>query len=301
MGTRRVWILNLDADLELARPAGYHARAAVAEQVERSIPRAMGLLSPGDLLLRSKADMQLAARGLRGRAFCPTPRALQRLTAVGALLPAHPALHVLRRVNHRAFCAELGQELPNADFLTTEESLRAHIMQADQGHGWLLKRGFGVAGRGQRRISAGAFTAADRDWINASLRVDGDQESLTSGVQIEPRVEILREFVVHALLTRRSRLALAPPMKQVCDAAGAWQATLPASEGELSAQERSALIDAAQRAGRALSTAGYFGPFAIDGYAWRDREGCTQLNALSEINARFTMGWRATHLRRERR
>ncbi len=299
MGAPRIWVLNLDADLELARPASYQRRRAVAQQIERSIPRASGLLSPGDLLLSPGEAVPESASGLRGRAFCPTPQALEQLTAAGARIPAHPALHVLRRVNHRAFCARLGQGLPMADFLDSEEALVGHMKQEDQGYGWLLKRAFGVAGRGQRRIAGGVLSLADQAWISASLRSGAQQDQLPRGLQIEPRVEILREFVVHGLLSKRGRLALAPPMLQRCDSSGAWQATLAASAEELCEQWRGALEEEARRTGQALAAEGYFGPFATDGYTWRDRGGCTRLNARGEINARFTMGWRATHLRRQ--
>ena len=47
---------------------------------------------------------------------------------------------------------------------------------------------------------------------------------------------------------------------------------------------------AAAAAGYALARAGYFGPFGIDAFRHRTDRG-EVLNALSEINARFTMDW----------
>ncbi len=41
----------------------------------------------------------------------------------------------------------------------------------------------------------------------------------------------------------------------------------------------------------ALSRAGYFGPFGVDAYRYRDREQQLRLQPRSEINARYTMGF----------
>jgi hypothetical protein len=48
---------------------------------------------------------------------------------------------------------------------------------------------------------------------------------------------------------------------------------------------------AAGRLGRALGRAGYFGPFGVDGYEYRDRGGDLRLQPASDLNARYTMGW----------
>jgi hypothetical protein len=41
----------------------------------------------------------------------------------------------------------------------------------------------------------------------------------------------------------------------------------------------------------ALSRAGYFGPFGVDAYCYRDRDEKIHLQPRSEINARYTMGF----------
>ena len=43
--------------------------------------------------------------------------------------------------------------------------------------------------------------------------------------------------------------------------------------------------------GEALAGAGYFGPFGIDAYRYRDRAGALRLQPRSEINARYSMGF----------
>jgi len=41
----------------------------------------------------------------------------------------------------------------------------------------------------------------------------------------------------------------------------------------------------------ALKSAGYVGPFGLDAFRWRAVSGELHFHALSEINARFTLGW----------
>jgi hypothetical protein len=41
----------------------------------------------------------------------------------------------------------------------------------------------------------------------------------------------------------------------------------------------------------ALIRAGYFGPFGIDGYRWKDEHGTLRFNPRTDINARYSMGW----------
>ena len=47
----------------------------------------------------------------------------------------------------------------------------------------------------------------------------------------------------------------------------------------------------AERVARALSGAGYFGPFGVDAFTYRDRVGNVCVQPRSEINARYTMGF----------
>ena len=41
----------------------------------------------------------------------------------------------------------------------------------------------------------------------------------------------------------------------------------------------------------ALRGEGYFGPFGVDAYSYRDAAGALRLQSRSEINARYTMGF----------
>ena len=112
------WVLNLDADLELAAGARYTppnvVRMAMVPHVERL---AASLLLPGDVLV-TEASANGSASGLVGHAFCPTDRATALLERAGARAAPRPAQGVLRLANGRAFCASLGSTLPGAVFAT---------------------------------------------------------------------------------------------------------------------------------------------------------------------------------------
>ena len=267
----RAWVLNLDADHELAHPEGYSPRREVRARVTTLAARIEGLVPSGDV----RVDERSNARGLNGRAWCPTPSALQLLEHSGATLPPFPPFEVIRRVNHRAFCAELGQTLERAAFVRDPQELEHHI--AERGS-WLLKRPHGFAGSGRRRVKSGPLDDDTKRWVNASLRVDG--------LQVEPWMERTADFSAHGFIAPAGTITLGEPCVQECDARGQWLSARRVREGELHDDERRMLLSEAERSALALHRAGYFGPFGIDAY--RHQRG---FNPRSEINARYTMAW----------
>ena len=288
---RIAWVLNLDADVELAASvsrASYAPTNAVRDAVRAMVPRvAPSLLGPEDLLV-DESSAPHSARGLRGRAFCPTPRALAALRRVGAEPEPHPTLDVLRAVNSRAFASALGSTLPSSAFVTDFDAACAMLEESPAiGDAWRVKRAFGMAGRGQRVIAPGRASTGDVGFLKASL-VEG-------GVQIEPNVRIAREYALHATLAAPDRdgvLEVGALVAQRCDARGVWLSTEPLpepSEAELAIGGR--LRDEVARVGAALSAVGYFGPFGIDAYLYRDNAGELALQPRSEINARYSMGF----------
>ena len=141
MATRIAWLLNLDADLELADAAGYRASAIPHARLSELRTRIVDLIAPDDLVLDD--DFLARARGhgvhdvhdlreLRVLSFCPTPSALSRIAALGLPPPAAPALAVLRAVNDRAFCARLGHGLSGSCFATDMDTLCRHILAAPE-------------------------------------------------------------------------------------------------------------------------------------------------------------------------
>ncbi len=279
MERRIAWVLNFDAEEELASPvARKTASAAMTARLASMADRVVGLVAPADLIVRDGVD----ARGCAGRAWCPTPSALSRLAHAGAETPNAPSLAILRRANDRAFSAALGQTLPGAATATALEEVE-QLVAIGSGD-WLLKRAFGFAGRGRRKVHPGILIEADARWVEASFR--------EGALQVEPWVERLADFALHGYVDQRGSLRLGEPTTQRCDAYGAWQSSELARDDELDGDERGALIREATATADALRAIGYFGPFGVDAYRWRDTETSTaRFNPRSEINARYSMGW----------
>jgi hypothetical protein len=263
--------LNLDADLELARPRYSPTKAVQAAMVPHVERLARELLAPGDVLVGT-ADV----RGMPGRAFCPTPLAIAALARAGAVPEEHPPVEVLRAVNSRAFCSDLGPTLPGAVFVRElDAALEVLARPPALARAWRVKRAFGMAGRGQRVVAA-ELDEGDRAFLRGAI--DG-------GVQIEPNVAIVRELGVHGMIAKDRTFELGRLVTQTCDARGQWLAT------ELAPDIGHPMMSEAERVAVALAERGYFGPFGIDGFEYRDLDGAVRLQPRSEINARYSMGF----------
>jgi hypothetical protein len=287
MAARRAWVLNLDADLELGAGGPYAPTKKVLLAMKPHVAQlAASLLDPDDVLV-DESSPPGSARGLPGRAFCPTPRALALLRRAGAEPEPHPPLDVLQRVNSRAFATALGPTLPGGAYVTVLERARA-ILEAPPpvGDAWRVKSSFGMAGRNQRRVSPGLLGAQDLAFVTRAVA--------EGGVQIEPNVAIEDEYAIHGLLAPDGRLRLGALVRQRCDERGAWLATERIDAAcEPLIELRARMAEEAGSVGRALAEAGYFGPFGIDAFTYRDSQGERQLQPRSEINARYSMGFGA--------
>ncbi len=313
---RRVWLLNFDAESELEDPSARTPSRAVLARHAALAERVRGLYGPGDAVLLPGGSVvaelhpqpapvpapvpessQESGTGtgtgagagtgptdLAGRAWCPTPGALAALARAGAHPPPAPPFDVLRRVNHRRFCADLGQTLDGARYVTTEAELRETLAAFPGAEAWVMKRPYGFAGRGQLRFSGRTPGAMEERWIAASLAAG-------EGLQVEPWVERAGDFGLHGHIAPTGAVMLGEPTVQRCDARGAWVASERAGAGELSPAEHGALVRAAEEAATALAAAGYFGPFGVDAFRYRDAGGAVRFNARCEINARYSMGW----------
>ena len=285
MAARRfAWVLNLDADLELAAPQSYAPRKSVRAAMASFVPVvARSLLADDDVLVDESSE-PLAARGLTGRAFCPTPRALGLLRRSGAEPEAAPSVDVLRRVNSRAFASALGPTLPGGAFVTSLDEARAVLGRTPSlGKGWRVKRAFGMSGRGQRVVLAGP-TDADLAFVRAAMT--------EGGVQIEPNVDIAREYALHGMLAEDGTCELGSLVEQRCDARGAWLSSAPLAATTSEERDvRDRLVEEGSRVAAALTEAGYYGPFGIDAYSYRGPLDGLRLQPRSEINARYSMGF----------
>jgi len=289
----RAWVLNLDAEHELEARRSYaptdHMRAIVARESRRLIGP---LVAPHDVVvteeeLRRGGELAERARGLEGLCWSPTPRALELLAKAGARVAAAPSLAALRTVNARPFAALVREPLARASFAKHVamdlESVFARLA-APARLGWLVRRTYGAAGRGRRRIHVGRPSPAEIAWIEASLRL--------GPLVVEPWVEVLREHTRSGWVGADGSVAISGPCFQRVNAHGAWTDTEQAALDELAGDDDARLEEACAAAGSALAAAGYFGPYGIDAYHHRALDGAgVLLNPLSEINARFTMDW----------
>jgi hypothetical protein len=269
------WIMNLDAELELAS-SSYNPRPWREGSLEQFGGRSLELLGPRDVLVEPGVPLP---EGLAGRAWCPTPRAVAALCAAGAPPEPHPPVDVLRAVNHRRFAAELGGGLPDQHYVEERSAIEAISLRAERP--WLLKRPLAFAGRGQLRVY-GAIGAKQWSWIDASLRRDG--------LIVEPLVSPTLELSLHGFIWKGAHHELGRICVQTVTDRGVFRGVRRAAPGELTDDEDRALVLHAERAAAALSAAGYFGPFGIDAYRYRTQHG-TDFCAMSELNARYTMGF----------
>lgn len=269
------FVLNLDADLELASRDYRPTRAIERAVAVHAAALARSLLRPGDVVVDATSEAG-SCQGFVGRAFSPTPRALAILRRVGAELPEAPTPDVLARVCRRDFAYRC--ELHDSRVSDDPDEVLDHVRgMLARGNPVRLKRVYGMAGRGHRSIRT-AITDSDAAFVRASR-----------GLVVEPEVAIVREFALHGFLSSRGALVCGRIVGSVVDDRGVWRDSLALENlPEKSPVEAldASLVDAAG----ALRSAGYHGPFGIDAFEYRDGDRLS-LRSRSEINARYSMGW----------
>jgi hypothetical protein len=280
MATRVAWLLNLDADSELADPQRHQPSAAMAARVRELVPRMNMLLDPDDLFV----GQHEVPSTLPVLAFCPTPSALARLARLGLKPPLAPPVEVLRRVNDRAFCAALGQTMPGARFVHSLAELEEAIRGPSPGGVFLIKRPFGFAGRERRKAEHGQLDPSTLGFVQRSF-------ARGEGLQVEPWVERHGDFSRHGWVEAGRPPLFGPLVRQLCDVMGRWQGAALAEPGALSSDEEDRLGTELEKTATALTGAGYEGPFGIDAFRYADASGGLSLQPRCEINARFTMGF----------
>jgi len=245
MSQRYAWVLNLDAELELARGRpGYVAQRKLTEQLAQHGRSSRALLGPHDILLEEhRSARRGASHGeLRGRCWCPTPLALQALRASGIEPEPHPSATVLRRVNHRLFAHELGGGLPEQVYVKSREQLLARV--GDYRQRWLMKRPLAFAGRGQMRV-IGPLTEKQWTWVDLSLKRDG--------LIVEPLITPTFEVSLHGFVWQDGRSELGRVCRQAVSERGSFQAVqlaTPSEVGDSAVHEALALEHAEAGEGR---------------------------------------------------
>lgn len=270
----RAWFLNLDADAELGRAGGYTAGRRVRQQVVHHLAACAALTQGDPVYGRDAIDPKLPVF-----CWCPTPSALGVLDGANLLAVRGPNADALRRANDRAWTAPLAAPPLRRRFVTSADDWQRLLLEERPTTGsWRLKRRFGFAGRGQRRLRA-APSADDLDWIAASLR--------QGGVLREVELPVIEELSVHGYVDP-VELLLGLPVRFSTDAFGAPAEHAPLTDrcGDLASVLRQAATEVASH----LLEFGYFGPFGVDAFKWRSAEGVL-LNPVSDVNARFTLAW----------
>ena len=270
----RAWLLNFEADEELARPEGPR-RLRPDSALACRLLRARALLVPrGDRLVAECARGEVQ----EVRCWMPTRRALATVKQLGLPVPVAPRFEVLRAVNSRRFSTQLGSGPPGTRWIESEAELDDALRA---GGDWLLRTAHGFAGRG--RHLATILDAATLAFARAALARD-------AGFELAPRVQPERELALHGYVDRSGGTTLGAPTLSHVDAHGQWRRTSLVRSGELSESEHAQLQAAALETAAALHAAGYFGPFGIDAFRYRTAHG-TGFCPRSEINARYTMAW----------
>lgn len=269
----RAWFLNLDADAELGHSHAYTSGRQIRQQIEQHLS-ACAALTLGEPV----CGQELIDPTLPVYCWCPTPNALGTLAGLGLSAVVGPDVHSLRRANDRAWTVDLAQPELGRCFVTSADDWRRLLLEAPSPTGtWRLKRRFGFAGRGHRRLRA-VPSADDLRWVDASLA--------QGGLLREAELPIHEELSIHGYVDS-SELLLGTPVSFASDAFGAPAGHTPSVGRSAWARE---LAEAATRVASRLLEYGYFGPFGVDAFSWRSGSGVL-LNPVSDVNARFTLAW----------
>lgn len=279
MAAKRVWHLNFDADVELADGASWKADPAMRSRFGELAARAEGLVPDGDARLDDGEDFG----GARGYSFMPTASSRAALVAKSAKPVDAPDVSVLRAVNSREACASIGERLSGARWAKSVREVEEALANAAPGSPWRARSPWGFSGRGNVAVSGSGLRENERRWIERVCTTYG-------GVEFVPWVERLADFGLHGYVDASGLVTLGEPTVQRCSPSGTWISTERADDDDFATGERDALVESAKRCARFLIESGYFGPFGIDAFRWREGRN-EHFHALCDLNARYSMGW----------
>ena len=267
------FIVHANLDCE-ARWAG----VVLPQKIQQRISLLGGLVA----LLAPPGDVEVWVPAAADAARLALPVTLR------AGVPPHADLAwadpLAKTVNDRRLALELARAhevaLPGAKVI-------GRVDEIDIAGPWVTKAPWTAAGR-DRCHGEGAPTAEQRTRIGRLLETFG-------ALVLEPWCERIVDIGVCATVAADSLVVAQPPHGLVTDKRGGFvgiDLAPPPLEGE----ERAQLHLMVAAAGAALCDHGYVGPFAIDAFAYRDRDGARRFQPLCEINARFSVGWIARAL-----
>ena len=212
-----------------------------------------------------------------------------------------PSPEVAALVNHRAWALDvarrLGVDLPGARMISGLGELAAHLADAGAAASpegmWVVKSPWSAAGR-DRLIGRGPDVADEelRRGVERLFRRHGP-------LLFEPWMHREADFGVCASAGGADGASAALLHRQLVDGRGrflgieltAGSSVNGATPPGMTADERDRTIAAAVEVGRSLASEGYRGPFGVDAWRYRDRDGRIAFQPIGEINARLTFGW----------
>ena len=169
------------------------------------------------------------------------------------------------------------------------------------GDNFVLKAPFGSSGHNQLRIRGDSIRSEELSWIRKVLNVHQE-------IVVEPWRQIEAEFSVQMTILGDGRAQelgivrnLAAPNGQYLGSAvgkNLWGLSREVRQYFYSVEYSALISEMAKSVAGVLSGLGYVGPFGIDTYIFRTREGNLDFNLLGEINLRHTMGRIALELRK---
>lgn len=281
-----LWLLNPDAEVELARAARGLAYAP-SLSLRRAMSSRAALFSDlvrGDDWMFAHDLKKSALKNRRARIlpWCPTPQVRQILRDAGAVVPR--ACSAIPIVHDKTFLQTSGlHPLPGRRVIHTHAEWQGRRAFADEawkslgirGGSFRVKRPFGFATRGQR-VMGPETSPDDERWIVDSLK--------RGPLVVEPELERPTMASIHGVVTPRGEPLLGSPVCHTSD----QEVIVRAVHGAIEAEGRLAAT--------ALSTNGYFGPFGLDVVISPTNE----VHAL-DLNPRFTLNFsRGMGERRER-
>jgi hypothetical protein len=228
--------------------------------------------------------LRVAGPGAPGR---PVDRSLADAPGAFDLAWADPAA---REANDRsrtlAIAQALGVALPGARLVASLAELDDHLA-GFAGRPWICKARWTAAGRDRARGEGGVVAGELRTRIARMLDRLGP-------LVFEPWLDRVADLGVCGTVAA-GEVTMHEPHGLITDARGGFLGIALGPIDRAIAEPFSAVARAA--AAEVAARTGYRGPFAIDGFVYRDR-GAHQLHPLCELNARHSFGWIAHGLAR---
>jgi hypothetical protein len=211
-----------------------------------------------------------------------------------------PSPETAARVNDRSFGLEIAQKLgvalPGARRIRSFQELCSHLhaggARAAPGERWVLKAPLSAAGRSRLRQRGRDPDERARRRIENLLEVYGE-------LLFEPWMERVADFGCAGFVGRTTHVRL-PAHTTLMTPGGGFRGVEISTCHTPTAwlpEERQLMLESTDAVACRLRTAGYAGPFTVDGWRYRDVRGALRLHPLGEINARMSFGLVAAALR----